>query len=66
MMLNDTIGGVGTLFSAVICWLLLGAILSLFISPGWFGLSAFIIASIWLSDDRSSCPCEPYEPYYSE
>jgi hypothetical protein len=67
-LLGNIIDGVSTLIGVLIVWLLLGAILSLFIGPGAFGLSAMFVAIFWLVPNYpSSCSCddEPHEREYT-
>jgi hypothetical protein len=59
MNLRTIIDGISTLIGLVIVWLLLGAVLSVFIGPGGFGLSAMFIAIFWLvPDNMPSCSCQ--------
>jgi hypothetical protein len=68
-LLASIIDGVSTLIGVLIGWLLLGAILSMFIGPGAFGLSAMFMAVFWIFPNYpSSCSCEdePYEREYAD
>jgi hypothetical protein len=66
--MKQIIDAIGSVISAVILWLLLGTVLSVFIGPGALVMSAFIISIFSMpSGDSSSCSCEcERERVYSE
>jgi len=68
-LLGNILDGVSTLIGVLIGWLLLGALLTLFIGPGAFGLSAMFMAIFWTFPNYpSSCSCEdePHEREYTD